>query len=225
MKEFDEEVRLIVGVPSSGSTPMGFTYCLSAFIAYTCHNGIPSCPGVHLEMDMAIQEGSSIHQNREKIVMDAIECGATHLLFLDHDMAFQSTILDRLFSRRKPIVVTNYVFKQDHPPEWVAVSLDNERIPVTDDAIGIEPVAASGFGVSLFDLKVFETIPQPWFAPEWLPKGKRYTTEDYPFFRRARKAGHEVWLDHDASRLITGHIGTKIYRWQQWTRKGEGVAK
>jgi hypothetical protein len=195
---------------------MGFAYSLCALISYLAVNGIKSRPEVSLSMSMEIQESSVIHTNREKIVSNAIKNKSDMLLFLDHDMVFDPSILDVLLGRRQPIVITNYKTKKEGG-RFTTMGLDYQPVATTEDSTGLLPVAYGGFGVSLFDVEVFKSTPQPWFMPKFDAENNCYTTEDNPCFERLREAGHTVYLDHDASKLITGHVGQKAYTWREGT--------
>jgi len=163
------------------------------------------------------QESSCIHTNREMIVKRAVEGDSTHFLFVDDDMTFQPWILDILFSRYQPVVVTNYLIKSDDP-EFVAVGLDGKRIPTREQDTGIVPIAYSGFGVSLFEVDVWRKTPQPWFLPKFQREESNYSTEDSPCFERIREMGIPIYLDHDASKLV-GHVGLKEWSWREWKPK------
>jgi hypothetical protein len=163
------------------------------------------------------QESSCIHTNREMIVKRAMASDATHFLFIDDDMTFQPWILDLLFSRYQPVVVVNYLIKNDDLA-FVAVGLDGKRVPTREKDTGIVPIAYSGFGVSLFEMDVWRKTPQPWFLPKFNAEDSSYTTEDAPCFERIREAGFPVYLDHDASKLV-GHVGLKEWSWREWKPK------
>lgn len=216
-----EEIRLVVSVPTSGTVKMGFAFSLAQMMAYVAGTGLSSKPGVPLSIELETSEGSVVHINRENLVQNAITKGCTHLMFLDDDMLFAPNIMDLMFSRNKDIVVANYLMKTDNP-RFLATGLDGKECATTKDKTGIEPVLHSGFGVSLFNLNVIKDIEQPWFKPIWVPEKGIYTTEDVPFFHALRKAGHTVYLDHDASKLVA-HMGGTTWDWSQYRTGGELV--
>lgn len=214
-------IKLVIGIPTTGSVGMGFAYSLCGLVSYIAAHGIKTRPESIVEVSLDVQESSVIHTNREQIVARAIEKKATHLLFLDHDMVFEPTILDVLASRRHPIVVTNYVLKQEKP-DFVAVGFDDKRVRTLESSTGLQPIIYSGFGVSLFETYVFANTPQPWFLPLFIPETNSYSTEDYPCFDRLRKAGFTTYLDHDASKLINGHLGLKGFNWKEFKETENG---
>lgn len=208
------DIRLVIGIPTTGLVAMGFAYSLCGLSSFIAARGLPSRPGESIEITMDVQESSVIHTNREQIVSRCIERDATHLLFLDHDMVFEPQIIDVLFGRRHPIVCTNYKIKNEANTDFVAVDLNGHRVKTKEDSSGLQPIAYSGFGVSLFEVAAFKRTPQPWFMPEFVASANQYTTEDNPCYRRLREAGHTVYLDQDASKLITGHIGLHGWTWR-----------
>ncbi len=210
-----DEVRLVIGIPTAGMVRIDFAYSLAGLISFLASNCIPSRPECKMQVSIDIAASSVIHGNRETIVSRAIEQNKTHLLFLDDDMSFDPTIIDVLFSRRHPVVVTNYLIKTVEKDQFVAVGLNGDRVATTEGAHGLVPITYSGFGVSLFEVDVFKNVPQPWFQPEWVPEAKGYTTEDKPCFERIRKAGYKVYLDHDASKMVT-HVGGSHWSWKEY---------
>lgn len=207
------EIRLAIAVPTAGMVRMGFAYSLCGLISAVAARGMPTRPEASLTISMDVVESSVIHTNREQLVRRAIDGGKTHLMFFDDDMTFEPQILEIMLGRRQPVVVVNYLIKTADP-EFVAVGLDGKRVPTRDDSTGLQPIAYSGFGASLFDLDVFNGTPQPWFLPKFIPESNSYTTEDNPCFERIREAGHTVYLDHDASKLVSHH-GSRAWNWKE----------
>ena len=208
------EIKLVIAIPTAGMVRMGFAYSLAGLISKLAAEGIKTRRESTLLVKMDVQESSVIHSNRELLVSRALKDGQTHLLFLDDDMTFEPQIIDILAGRRQPVVAVNYCIKTE-PPEFVAVGLDGERMPTIASSGGLYPIAYTGFGVSLFELSVFEKTPQPWFLPKFNPEANCYTTEDNPCYEKIREAGFPVYLDQDASKLVS-HIGAKGWHWSQW---------
>lgn len=195
---------------------MSFAYSLATMLSYTAAKGVRTVPEATIDITMQIVESSNWIENREQLAEHAIESGRTHLMFLDDDMSFEPQVLETLLGRRQQIVTTNYLIKTENwrdDPQYVAVGLDDKRITVAEEKTGIQPVAYSGFGVSVIDVDVFKRMPRPMFMPDYNPETKKYTTEDNPFFRRARESGFTVYVDHDASKMLT-HIGRSAFHWK-----------
>lgn len=212
-----DAIKIAVCVPTAGSVRMSFAYSLCGMMAYVAARSIKTIPECPVTMSLKVLESSNWITNREKLARQALDAGDTHLMFLDDDMVFEPQILEILLGRRQSIVVTNYLIKTDPPSEaeFVAVDLEGKRVPTREDSTGLRPIYYSGFGVSLIETEVFRKTPQPWFLPDFRAEnGGEYTTEDNPFFRRARESGFTVYLDQDASKLVS-HSGTKTWNWRE----------
>ncbi len=201
-------MRLSICVPSTGMCRTQFAYSLAGLVAHFQSARVDGERALTVKM----LESSVIHQNRETLVKESIDWGATHIMFLDEDMVFDPRVLDTLYGRRHPIVLTNYP-KRGWPITFVARNMKGDIITTTEDSTGIDECSYSGFGASLIAREVFEKVELPWFLP--LHINGNYTTEDAPFFERARQAGFTVWVDHDASKMV-GHIGLHTFQWRQY---------
>jgi len=208
------DIRLVIAIPTAGTVRMGFAYSLAGMVAHVAANRIPSRPESSIELKIDVVESSNWITNREQLVRRAIDSGMSHLMFLDDDMVFEPQILDVMLGRRQQIVCTNYLIKTEPAKDFVAVGLDGQRVFTDKDSTGLLPISYSGFGVSLFELDVFKAIPQPWFQPQFVPEKNEYTTEDNPCYEAMRKAGFNVYLDQDASKLVS-HVGTKSWNWKE----------
>jgi len=209
------DIKLVIAVPSAGLVRMDFASSLAGLISKLASDCMPTRPECALEVSIDIAMSSVIHGNRETLAMRALESGKTHMLFLDDDMAFDPRAIDILFGRRQSVVATNYLLKSEARDSFVAVSLDGKRVVTDEKSTGIVPIAYSGFGMSLFDMEVFKATPQPWFLPKWIEEKKVYTTEDNPFYARVRAAGFTVYLDQDASKMVT-HLGNSSWNWKEY---------
>lgn len=144
--------------------------------------------------------------SRQLLVMRARESGASHILFIDSDMEFPKDLMLRLARHDVPIVAANCVARR--PPFMMTARSQTGEVITKPESSGLEKVDCAGFGVILIDLRVFETIPLPWFQFEWLGSEKAaFRGEDYGFCDKARAYGYEIYIDHDVSQQI-GHIGT-----------------
>lgn len=135
---------------------------------------------------------------RSLLVDDALNAGASHMLWLDSDMRFPDDILERLLSHKKPIVGANYITR--HDPHIFVASRNGEIIKTTNANRGLEEVDTVGFGVMLISMAVFKQIPKPWFLFEY--DGENYRGEDEYFCRKAREAGLKIYIDHDLSKMV-----------------------
>ena len=207
-------IKLVIAIPTAGMVRMGFAYSLAGMVAHVAAHGCRTRPEATIELKMDIVESSVIHTNREQLVKRAIDTGMTHLMFLDDDMVFEPSILEVMLGRRQGVVCTNYLIKTEPAKDFVAVGLGGNRVDTTEASTGLVPIAYSGFGVSVFETDVFKSTPQPWFLPKFIPESNSYTTEDNPFYERVRSAGHTVYLDQDASKLVS-HLGSKAWNFRE----------
>ena len=210
------DIDLVIATPTAGTVRIDFAYSLVGVVSYLGANCLPSRPESTVSVTVDVAASSVIHSNRETLVMRAIENKRTHIMFLDDDMAFEPRVIDVLFSRRLPIVATNYMIKTVEKDKFVAVGLDRRtRVSTLRNSTGLVPIAYTGFGVSLFEMAVFRSTPQPWFAPKWIEDKKVYTTEDNPCYERLANAGFPCYLDQDASKLVT-HLGGSSWKWDEY---------
>jgi hypothetical protein len=212
-----EEIRLTIGVPTSGFVRSAFAHSLTNMMGHLCSVGIKNSGTKSLVIQLEMLEGSVIHISRESIVTRALAANATHLLFLDDDMVFEPDILDTMFECKKDIVLTNYLLKTETPC-FLITDKHGQHVDTTEQSTGIQSVYAGGFGISLFNIEVFKATPQPWFMPLWMKEQNMYTTEDVPFFYRTRKAGFEAFVDHDASKKVS-HVGNKRWNWKELNKE------
>lgn len=211
-------VRVQISVPTGGSVRFAFARSLATLVGRVTGEGLPRSGLRELEIRLAECTSTNWINNRERLVKQALAQEMTHVMFLDDDHEFDSGVLDLMMSRGKPIVVTNYLVKRAECDKFAAHGLDGETVPTLATSTGLQEVAFSGFGVSLIATKVFRDVPQPWFLPRFVEETCEYTTEDTPFFERARERGYAVWLDHDASKMVTGHFGGRSWHWSEYRR-------
>lgn len=150
--------------------------------------------------NLLIKQSSNLANNRERLVMDSLQNGASHILFMDDDMIFPPEAVKSLIKADKPIVITNYRIKM---PEvvWTAK---------VEPSSGLEEVEYGGLGLALINAEVFKALPQPWFAFAYNHEYKEHTSEDAYFFKKAKQYGFPCLVDHDASKLIS-HEGMYAY--------------
>jgi hypothetical protein len=208
-----DELRLTIAIPTAGKVSMDFAFSLCALMSYHATKGFPIAQrNVVLSMDVV--RSTIIPGNRETLASRALKKGQTHLMFIDDDMTFQPSILDLLLSRKRPVVITNYLIKTMEP-KFVAIGLDGKRVPTEEESTGLEQVVSGGFGVSLFETEVFKKTAKPWFMPDFIAHEDAYTPEDAPFFRRVTEAGFPIMLDQDASKMVR-HQGLYEWSWEAW---------
>lgn len=173
------------------------------------------------EMGLTIinRRGSLLVDSREGLVDQALEVGATHILFLDSDMSFPQDLFHRLYAHNLPAVACNYV-QRIVPAHSNARDLNGVELFTYEDSTGLEEAKSAGYGAVLFQAEIFKKMSKPWFDTVWIQKSaeKVYWPdkltllgEDIFFFRKLK---HELdislYIDHDLSHEI-GHIGDFEY--------------
>ena len=121
----------------------------------------------------------------------------------------------RLMRHDVDIVGANCISRR--PPYALTARTEaNEWVYTSNESSGLEKVGKVGTGVLLVSMEVFKNIEPPWFNLEWFPMGHHLHTqegnqdvllgEDYWFCDVAKKAGYEIYIDHDVSKEVL-HIG------------------
>lgn len=222
----DKGVGIVVCTPSTGQVRTAYAVSLARMTAYFAQVRI--FPEIEKQsLDFLLLEGSGISSGRETLVRQALAKEAmTHVLFIDEDMGFDVSALHIMARRRQPIVACNYRMRVP-PADFTALKIDIEkgRVQTTQETTGLEEAYYAGFGFALIERRVLETIERPQFMLEYCKQNHVYTTEDHPFYRKAREAGFPCYIDHDASKLIW-HVGNMNYVWDQdYTPRGVNYGK
>ncbi len=163
------------------------------------------------------KRGSILPNMRNRMLKQAIEKGATHLLFLDSDQTFPRDLVHRLMKWNKQVVAANIVTKnmldcnptarqlkkapQDYAGELVYTNQGDDHL---------EEVWRIGTGVMLLDLNLFKREKlknrKHFFPVEWKDEIDDYAGEDWGFCELLQEAGVKIHIDHGVSWDI-GHIG------------------
>jgi hypothetical protein len=157
--------------------------------------------------NLHIVSGSVICQSRTKLANEALDSGATHLLWLDSDMYFPANVLLDLVNHKKDIVAAQYSTRYS-PYQTVAFTNPdniNERL---NASFGLHKVWAVGMGCMLVTRKVFEDLPKPWFAHEYNKTLDSHSGEDIYFCNQAMHHGYDTYID---ASIKVAHIGTKAH--------------
>lgn len=162
-----------------------------------------------------IQKNTYIHYARNKAVWEAVNQKATHLMFIDSDIAFPPDGIERLLKRQFDIVGGLYfgrvapfpVAKVAHPT--IPNAMTN---PVSIPEDDVFEVKAIGTGFLLINMDVFKKLEPPFFyhtEPSEFglmthPFPNNEIGEDIAFCLKAREAGFKVWVDQT---IPLTHIG------------------
>ena len=171
----------------------------------------------NIDLNVYTSQGTLIFDQRNSLVRTAVEEKCDYILFIDADMRFPKTTLERLLAHKKDIIgvnattrmmppkptARNIQINEDGSVDWLEIFSNKEK--------GIGKVDAIGCGVMLIKTSCLKNIPQPYFYFEQLLKGK-LLGEDIYFCIKAKDAGIDTWVDHDLSMEI-GHVGSYTYGW------------
>lgn len=152
----------------------------------------------------ATATGTYLSNLRTKLARTALQNGASHILFIDSDMRFPDSTIDRLVKADKDIIGANCVSRT----QGTTTARIDEQFVQSKGKTGLEQVDFLGMGVTLIKAEVFKKLDEPWFAMPWNMAEKEHVGEDIYFCKMARDAGFEVWVDHDLSKEVK-HTGQK----------------
>lgn len=137
--------------------------------------------------------GPYTHWNREQLMRQAYDMGASHLLFVDTDVTFPPDAINRLISHGKDVVGGNYPMRNKNIATVKVADDDGNLIEaeVPDDRLFQCYAVPTGF--MLIDLDKARALERPWFS--FTQQGDDLEGEDVYFCRKANEAGLEVWCD------------------------------
>ena len=147
-------------------------------------------------------EGFTTAENRTWLTVQAIQAGATHLLFVDDDMVYAKDTIEKLMEANVDIVGAKYANRRGTGE--VIEYLGDSTIPVDTRY----KVKALGGGCVLIKADVFKKVPQPWFGYKTLPTGAVSMSHDWFFCEKAREVGYDIWCH---SEVKPGHIAIKEF--------------
>jgi hypothetical protein len=191
MAKNEQKIKVIIGMPVNGKMIARTTHAVGTLILHSSDKII----------DFLLYQTCDIVSGRTWIVNQAMEKGATHLLFIDSDMVFAGDVLEIMLAHKKEIMGVEYnqrsiPKKPTHKP--------------LDEASDKELYKADyvGGGLLLIDLSIIPKLKGPWFNFGRDSQGTLVMGEDVWFCRTARDAGFDTWID---PKLKVGHIGEFVY--------------
>jgi len=203
-------MRVAICIPARGQMEVTTAFDLTMMAAYMAGKK-------NIDLNVYTSQGTLIFDQRNSLVRTAVQEKCDYILFIDADMRFPKTTLERLLAHKKDIIgvnattrmmppkptARNIQINEDGSVDWLEVLSNKEK--------GIGKVDAIGCGVMLIKTSCLKNIPQPYFYFEQLLKGK-LLGEDIYFCIKAKDAGIDTWVDHDLSMEI-GHVGSYTYGW------------
>ncbi len=152
---------------------------------------------------------SIIEQSRFILAREALKLEATHLFFIDSDIAFPDDALDRLLVHDKDIVGATYIRRRE-PHTILGYAPDGADIEAGQT--GLVKMARVPFGFMLIKADVFQKIPRPWFNTWFDEENDCWTSEDYKFCDLVIEHGFDVYIDLDLSHELA-HCGMHAWWW------------
>jgi hypothetical protein len=203
-------MRVAICIPARGQMEVTTAFDLTMMAAYMAGKK-------NIDLNVYTSQGTLIFDQRNSLVRTAVDEKCDYILFIDADMRFPKTTLERLLAHKKDIIgvnattrmmppkptARNIQINEDGSVDWLEIFSNKEK--------GIGKVDAIGCGVMLIKTSCLKNIPQPYFYFEQLLKGK-LLGEDIYFCIKAKDAGIDTWVDHDLSMEI-GHVGSYTYGW------------
>ena len=210
----DGPVKICICIPSHGDWKARFGKSLGDMMGFTQSVAAKHFGDGEFDLGIAVVGGSILPEVRTRLVADAAQWGATHILWADTDMAFPPDALVRLYNHGKHVCGVNYVTKDVEARPIAYVDNEEEIGPLftEDSAEGLAEVKHTGFGLMLVTMQTFDAISLPYFHFEPVaPQNVIHKGEDVWFCRKVREeAGETVWVDQDLSKDIK-HIGNWAY--------------
>lgn len=161
----------------------------------------------NIDYELHIVSGSVISQSRTQLANEALESNATHILWLDSDLHFPPTVVEKFFSHNKDIVAATYSTRYQ-PYQSVAFVDPDDTSKRLSEQRGLHQVWAVGMGCMMVKSHVFEQLPKPWFYHQYNTDTDSFSGEDIWFCNQAKKHNIDVWVDADVSMQLA-HIGVK----------------
>lgn len=173
---------------------------------------------------------SDISRGRSQIITDALAAGFEEFMWIDSDIAFDPTSIDRLRSHDLPVVGGIYPAKGQRRLTCVPAS-GTEAIQFGEKG-GLMEVAALGGGFVLVRRRVMETVQSvcqlplcgsstsangiiPYYQPliAQAPSEVRPSLlgEDISFCERVRRSGFKIFAD---TTIRLYHIGRYFFSWE-----------
>lgn len=189
---------LCFGVISGGSIKTDTVSCILDAIAH-----------IPLTTHMIMPVGGYAAQNRNMVAKAALQADDSHVLFIDADMIFPATAIEKLIAQDKDIIGVNYHQRQIQPISTVKIADETGKfISGTEKDFPLDTFecAAVGTGFCLVKSEVFKTMPFPYFRADYFDG--EFHTEDVWFCKEAKRYGFTVWCDPT---VIVHHLGDFKY--------------
>ncbi len=166
-------------------------------------------------VNLALEIGGYVAHNRNALVATAQSKGMDYVMFIDNDMVFNPSAIQRLLDADKDIIGINYNARG--VPGRPTISTVKIVDPATDPNYGKTMMVdfpaqmfkcfGLGTGFMLIRTSVFDKLERPYFVAYEDPDGSHHT-EDIEFCKKAHDVGFDVWCNPT---IEVKHIGTYEY--------------
>ncbi len=156
--------KLCIGIPNTGTIKTETVYSTIMAMFHTVAKA--NC-GIHLVLPVSCY----LTENRETCANEALEVGASHLMFIDSDMQFPENGILTLASRDKYVIGANYNMRTMRGSTVKILGEEGKFISLPGDQIPKEPFkcGAVATGFMLINTLVFQKIPNKFLEYECLP--------------------------------------------------------
>lgn len=203
--------KLSICVPSGPTLYTDFAMCLLNMMMALAVT--PVLGFGQSSVNMINKRTSLLPKSRQNLLEDCLTAGSDYALFIDTDQTFPANLVHQLAMHKKDVMACNVATKmlpssptaRNKHPSW-----PGGDVVYSNRKVGIEQVWRIGTGVMLLNLDVVRKMRKPWFATVWNDELNDFMGEDWYFCERLERQGTQIWVDHNASRMV-GHIGTYTY--------------
>jgi hypothetical protein len=191
-------IDLVICVPVRDTVHSRFAYDLANLVSHLSYKNVTH--------KLIFQNGSILPDQRMQLVKDALKHKPAHILFLDSDMTFVSSVYHELLKHDKPVVACTYITRS--APYKNVAFLDHNNLEIRlSEKSGLHRVASVGMGIMLISSEVFNTVNTPWFAFEYNYMHDGFIGEDIYFCKKIKEYDYDVFVDVDTSNLC-GHLAS-----------------
>jgi len=198
------ENRILISIPCRDTISVGFVEDLMKLVK--------PC-----QCDIRFGVSGLVFDARDEAAQIAVNCGYSHVLFIDSDMTFEPFALVKALQRDDDILTGLYFKRKDQhgPVAYKHIQMryveDACADPITDIEDYFE-VEGCGFGFCLVKTEVLKTVFEHSVSCFECLSGMG---EDLSFCYRAIKQGYKIMCD---STIELGHIGTYVYTRKDWIK-------
>lgn len=145
---------------------------------------------------------------RNDIVDQALDIGASHLIFMDVDQIYHPKTITSLLAHRLPVVGAA-VCRRYPPFDPIILELKNGAYAHKEEwnPDGLVECDATGSGCLMFEMSIFRKMPKPWFRFQKHEATGLTIGEDVGFCQDLKAAGYKIFVDCS---VHAGHLTTMV---------------